>query len=248
MSYDLQIQNKCDHLINWERTVLESDRYSFYLTYPVASTASLNVRINNVLVPQNSYSVVVRRQVLSVQAFSAVTMSSKIKLYQPLIEAQYTTYSSTCPKCLSVKTVDDFLVTSSGDYQTVEKEILLLQDLEKCIVTQLSSNPFHDWYGTGLQSLIGTKITDFQFIESRIVEEVNSAIEKLKNVQRDLVSSRRSVSPGELYGQTLDITVERATDPTLVFVTISFTSQSNQQLEYSQAVQLSTPRERVSFS
>jgi len=248
MSYDSKIQNKCDHRINWDRSELNSDRRTVQLTRPVAAVSSVSLRINNIVIDPNLYGVVTERAPLSLALKSSIRVEYIVKDWRPLIEVSYVTYANNCPKCLALNTVDDVVYTASGDIKMVKKEYLLLQVLEKAIVTKVTSNPFHDWYGTGLHSLIGTKITDMSFIRTKIIDQVSSAIEKIKTVQKQYVASNRKVESGELFGQLLSLTVDPTEDPTMVAVSVVFTAQSGQTLEYSQLIDLTTARERVAFS
>lgn len=247
MSYDIKIQNYCDHKILWAQAQLESDRRMVYFPYPMASTASLIVRVNGVEMPADSFNIRTKRQPLSLVVVSSIEFYSKIKHQNPIVELFYLTFPETCPKCLNIKTTDDFYITGSGDYGVTSKELLLLQRVEKAIVTKISSNPFHFWYGTDLHSLIGTKISDRTLMETRVREQISNAIEKLKTTQERMVSSNRQYDPGELFGKLLKIDIEETEDPTMILVTVSFTSQSGTPMEYSQylSTNLTTTRQRM---
>lgn len=246
MSYDIKLQNYCDHKILWAQAQLESDRKTVYFPYPMASAASLLVRVNGVEMPANSYTIRTKRQPLSLVVISNIEFYSKIKHYNPIIELFFVTFPENCPKCLNVKTTDDLYVNGSGDYEMISKELLLLQRVEKVIVTKISSNPFHFWYGTDLHSLIGTKIFDRTLMETRVREQIANAIEKLKTTQERMVSSNRQFDPGELFGKLLKIDIEDTEDPTMILVTVSFTSQSGTPMEYSQYLSTNaTTRQRM---
>lgn len=244
MSLDIKIQNKCDHYINWERVTLRDDRRSIYVSYPIASAASLSLRINNVIIPRTEYSIATKSEKLTVESFFYIFMRKKIKLNDPIVEVRYVTSQTYCPKCLSVRILDDINYTEKGDFQTINKEFLLVQQVEKYIVTKLGSNIFHDWMGTGLHNLIGSAIKDKELIRSRIVEQVNGGIEKLKTVQRQLQGAGRNLDAGELFGQIISIDVEDTEDPTIVLVTVAFTAQSGRTVEFSQFIELTEFRER----
>jgi hypothetical protein len=77
---------------------------------------------------------------------------------------------------------------------------------------------------------------------------VSASIEKIKNVQKQLVASNRKVDPGELFGQLLNVDIQQMDDPTIIMVTVVFTSQSNKQMEFSQLIDLSSVRERIAFA
>jgi len=247
MSYDIKLQNPCDHRINWMREDLESDRRTVMLTYPVAAQSSFSIRVNNTVADQEDYSVVIKRKDPSLVIYSYVYFDAKIKHNDPIIEANYTTLLEQCPKCRSVKTIDDFRYNPSGDIITTNKERLLLQNVEKVIVTKLASNPFHEWYGTGLHSLIGSKITSSDYLKTKIVENVTSAIDNFRGAQKQLVASGRKTDPGELFGELQGVTVQATDEPTMIQVIVSFTAQSGNTIEYSQMLELPQIRERLAF-
>jgi hypothetical protein len=246
MSYDIKLQNFCDHKILWARAQVEPDRKTVYLPYPLASAASLRVRINGELISNTSFTIKSVRQNLSLVVITTIEFLNKIKHYDPIVEFFYSTIPDTCPKCLNVKTVDDFTINGHGDIEMVSKELLLLQDVEKVIATKLSSNAFHSWYGTELHSLIGTKISDRELLFNRVREQISTAIDKLRTTQKQMLASGRKFDPGELFGKLLKIDVENTDDPSMILVTVSFTSQSNTPIEYSQYLSMnSTTRLRM---
>jgi len=246
MSQDIKIQNKCDHYINWEKGVLQKDKKSILIGYPIASTLSTELRINDVIRKKTDFIVVTSRKDYSLETYFYIVMKNKIKDYRPLIEVKYTTDVLHCPKCLGVKVLDDLVYKQDGDILLVEKEYLLLQLVEKYIITRVGSNVYHNWMGTGIIDLVGTSIIDIDVIRNRILNQVNSGIEKLRNVQRQLQSTRREMTPGELFGELISVEVEQAEDPTILLVTVVFTAQSGKSLEFSQYVELTNIRERRS--
>jgi hypothetical protein len=247
MSIDLKIQNLCDHTVNWEVGQMQPDRRSVLFAKPIASTASLGVRVNNVVIDPSRYSVQVKDEVVSADKPFYVVMTFKVKDYQPLVEAQYVTISTFCRKCAGINYTDDFEYINGKDIRTCKDEELLLQLVEKYIVTILGSNPFHSWVGTGLSAMIGVKITDPDMLATRMKEQCNNAIEKLKNVQKQMQATGREMSPGELFGDLISMSVAQGTDPGIYTITVKFTSQSGKPLQYDQRVRLSSTRQRTSF-
>jgi len=249
MSLDIKIQNLCDHVVNWEQGALQADRRSVLFQKPIASKASLSVRMNNVIISPSQYSVEVDYDILASDRPFLVVFKQRTKLFQPLVEAQYTTIPTFCRKCLGLKYVDDFEYVNDKDLSSVRDEELLLQNVEKYIVTKIQSNPFHSWMGTGLHTVVGSKVLDADLLITRMTEQVNSAIDKLKTVQRQLQASGREVTPGELFGDLLSLTVTQMEDPSAFNIVVRFTAQSGKGLVYEQPVDLqSTIRTRLAFS
>lgn len=248
MSYDIKLQNSCDHKLIWIKEELQDDYKTVILRYPVASLYSFRVRINGKEVSKDSYNVITNRDKLTTQLISRVVFINKIKLYNPIIEFCYNTIVERCPKCVGVGLIDDIHIDGRGDVEMISKEPLLLQNVEKIIITRISSNIFHEWYGTGLHTLVGTKILDKEFLFNKIREQVSVAIDKLKNIQKQMISSGRKFDKGELFGKLLKIDIKETNDPSLVLVNVIFTSQNDISIEYSQYLLLTNLRQRLAFS
>lgn len=247
MSYDFKLQNKCDHVVNWERIYLQPDQITIYLTRTIAAVSSLQLRMNNAIIDQSEYSILKQVTVKVIEPPFYIQMNKRVPLYDPLVEARYTTVQNKCPKCMGVNTLDDLSFSREGDAKTTNKESLLIQSVEKSIVTRIDSNIFHAWYGSGLQNLVQTKITDAQILRSRIVDQINEALNRLKAIQQQLVSSGRKVDPGELFGSLLGVDIQQTEDPSMILVTVSFTAQSGKTLDYSQYLEFQNIRERLAF-
>ena len=246
MSYDFKIQNNCDHLIQWALVYLDTDRKTIKLPHPISSSSSLTVRINNVVKAPTTYSTSMVRVPLTESLESYIYFKNKVKDYEPVIELRYVTISNYCPKCSGTGIIDDIIIEGHGDIRTISQESLLIQQLEKIIITKLSSNTFHSWYGSSLHSFIGKKITDKELLYSRVKEQVNVAIQNFKNIQKQLVSSGRKFDNGELFGRLLGITIEEADDPSLIEIIVRFTSKRETVLEYTQYLNSNNPtRQRV---
>lgn len=245
MSIDFKIQNKCDHIINWERSSFETDRRTINLSYPVASVASLSLRINNVIKDKSEYSVYLNKSTLNLIPKSYILMRRVSLLNSPLVEIKYTTYESFCPKCAGRKYIDDIKYRPDKDISTVSDELLLIQTLEKHIVTQIRTNQYHPWIGTSLHDLVSSKITDLDLIRSRVQDDVRKAVNDVRNVQDQYVKTGRPVTLGELFGELLSVEVEKnGSEISTINVTVRFTAQSGRTLQYEQLLELAELRQR----
>lgn len=245
MSIDFKIQNICDHTINWESVGFPLDRRTISPSYPIGALTSFILRINNVIINSNQYNVSLDKDNMVLSPKSVVVLKSPCLLYYPIIEMKYTTLKPYCPKCAGTRILDDFVYGPSKDVVTVKDEYLLIQTFEKLIVTKLTSNRYYDWIGTTIHSLIGSKITDVDYFKTKISEDIKKAVEDLKNIENQYVSTGRYVSKGELFGELLDVQVSQYTgDPTMLEVLIKFTAQSGKAVELQQLVELSKVRNR----
>jgi hypothetical protein len=236
MSVDYKIQNRCDHIINWEAITIQSDRKTLYLSYSLGSAASLSIRVNNIVLNENLYIVTTQPNVQNgIFSKTYITFKNSIRLYNPLIEAQYTTLSNFCPKCSGTNYLDDIVYGPDKDVVLAQDEILLIQTLEKFIVTQINSNPYHTWLGTSLHTLIGTKVTDISFLKTKIYNDVKKAVDDLKKMQAQYVSLGRPVSQGELFGDLISIDVTPdPSDQSTVHIMVKFSARSGRVLLFEQ--------------
>ena len=245
MSQDIKIQNKCDHRIFKELGSLNVDRRSIVVKYPIGSALKVNLYINGALINKKDY--IVKTLVNEQDRIPVRELELKRirREYNPIIEVDYFTIAERCPKCLGVKILDDMKFDGDGNVTLIKDEAYLLQQVEKFIVTRLGSNKFHDWMGTSLQDLVGTKITDIDIVNTRIREQVESAIDKLIQVQSRQISIGKKMTSGELYGKTLEISVEETEDISIVEVYVSFTARSGKTIEYSQYLEFNKLRQRL---
>jgi hypothetical protein len=245
MSLDLKLQNVCDHTINWERIAFPVDRRTLSPSYPLGAVSSFGLRINNVPIESSAYSIFLNKNDLVMSPKSIVYLKEPCKLYYPIVEMKYTTLKTYCPKCAGSRFLDDFVYGPNKDVVTTKDEYLLIQTFEKLIVTKVNSNKYYRWIGTSLHDLIGTKITDLDYIKNKITEDVRKAVDNLKTIQNQYLSTGRSVSSGELFGKLIDVVVSQyESDPTMVEALIKFTAQSGKSMELQQLVELSQLRQR----
>jgi hypothetical protein len=250
MSTDFKIQNVCDHKINWETVSLSvSDLKTIKTNYVIASGGSVKVRVNGTELSGSEFSVLTRKNILDPTVVEKyIILSKKERTYDPLIEVQYITDRKLCPKCLGGAVLDDIKYGFNGDIVGVEKELQLIQLVEKYIVTRVGSNKFHGWVGTGIHSLLGSKIFDYDTLRLEITNHITQAINKLKDIQAQLISSGRTVDDGEILEQLIGIEVDPdESDPSIVKALVSFTSRSGRLLQYEQLLEFGQLRERVAY-
>ena len=244
MSIDIKIQNLCDHYIEWERVTLLNDKRSILPNYPIGAQSSLVLRINNVVVSPSKYDVYLNPEEMVMSPKSTILLKVPDTRYYPIVELKYTTLVTYCPKCAGSRYVDDLIYGPNKDVVTTKDEFLLIQTLEKLIVTELDSNKYYGWIGTSIHKLIGQKIVDLDYLKIKIVEDVKKAVNDLKMIQDQYLSTGRLVSGGETFGSLLGVDVKQMSDPTMIEVVVRFTAQSGRSLQLQQLVELSQLRRR----
>ena len=143
----------------------------------------------------------------------------------PVFKMSYSAPPNLCLRCGSSRVENDLQFDSFGDVLLVENENLLYQAALKILLTDLKSNPYHNWYGTTLKSRIGSK--SIGLVAASINEEVRSTLEKLKQVQSSQAKYQRVSFKERLYSIQSVQTMQHEKDPTIFLVDVVVQNASN---------------------
>jgi len=163
-----------------------------------------------------------------------------LRTFFNFFEVTYFTARDVCPRCHGLGIEYDYVPDTDGDPLIVENENLLVQMVEKVILTVLGSDIYARWYGTDLVGLTGTKAV--QFIRREISRQITVALSRLQNIQAQQ-QRVQLVSDGEFLARIDQIDVQQATSisPTLYLVTVGFTTRAGTHSEVAQAVNFGGP-------
>ena len=140
----------------------------------------------------------------------------------------YQTKKQFCIRCNSTGVENDIRFDASGDISKVRGYDLLYQSVAKICLTEVGSNPYHLWYGSKSQSLIGNKSVGNTLMALR--EAVYKALKNLQEVQRQQALAQ-VVTPEERLAQVVSVeTSYIGDDVTSVMVDIVVRSQSYNQV------------------
>lgn len=169
-----------------------------------------------------------------------VRFASPVDSFFSFFELTYYTAREVCPRCHGLGIEYDWRAASDGDPEIVENEDLLVQMVEKIILTVLGSDPFAPWYGTDMINLVGTKAVNF--IRREMARQVTTALSKLQNLQAQQQRAQ-FVTDQEFLARIDQIDVQQATSitPTLYLVNVSFSTRAGTNSEVSQAVNFGGP-------
>lgn len=234
MSFDLNLTTVCNHRIYRELSLMDDDQHSLRMARPLASS-NVSVYATGNLVPKAMYNVIFDTQATDTFQTRLVYFKNKWKSPTDFFEITYVTYSGYCPKCTGLKTVNDVSYDVRGDLKELRDEKLLLQNVEKFVVTQIRSNPFHSFIGTSLVGLLGEKIADIDFLSSKITQEINTTLQKLMDMQGQYKLTGRVMTNGETLASIDNIEVySDENDPTILRADVTLTAKSGKSMTYTQ--------------
>jgi hypothetical protein len=141
--------------------------------------------------------------------------------------------------------MDDLAEDITNKIATVSGVELLVQSVEKAIVTSVGSNKYCTWFGSGVPKIVGSKISDINVLISELETQVRVSLTNLRDIQTKHQALNTQVSGDEVLEQVTKVTVTQdEKDPTVLFVYVWYTSQSGKSLNYTQAVELTQFRKR----
>ena len=218
---------------------MDTDRRSIRVSKPIATAANLELFATDNLVPSNEYAVIYDPETLTINQPRMLYFNYKWRSIEDRFEVSYNTVRGFCTKCAGLGSLDDMSWGVDGQLATIRDEKLLLQNMEKFVVTELGSNPFHTFLGTGLTALLGKRLSDFNFTASQITQEIYGTLNKFRDMQQQYAKTGRPITKGEQIDQVLDVKVTQSTsDPTIVMADVRFTALSGNYLNFTQYLQI----------
>lgn len=155
-------------------------------------------------------------------------------------EISYTTAQQDCRRCQGTGLEFDWRYDRSGNTGEVRDDALLLQEMLKIFLTDLGSNPFHPWYGTSLQSRIGSKITDGKAVQASITADISDAFRKWQSIKRAQENDvGQFVSDHEFPNRLLGVSTKQdPLDPSAFYVTVLIQKRSGQVVDLTRGFKL----------
>ena len=189
------------------------------------------------MMPSNMYTVVTDSTAQDPALVRYIKLNQKWQSPQDYFEISYNTFSGYCVKCNGFNYLDDISYDITGDLSVARDEQLLMQNVEKFVVTQLRSNKFYPSIGTNIESLVGQKFSNIQFVASQVTSQITASLNKFKYLQQQYILTGRPVTPGEILQNINSVTATPdASDPTLLNVLVSVSAQSGKTIEFTQII------------
>lgn len=239
MSFDLNLSTLCDHRIYRELTFIDDSRRILRVDRPMAAASIVKIYATDNLLPSSMYTIIDDPETTQDEKNKAIQFRQKWRSPDDYFEIDYLTLSEYCPKCNNGNYLDDISYTIKGDFYQIRNEKLLMQNVEKFTITEINSNPFHTFIGTGLISLIGTRITDVSLLVSQITSEITITLQKLQSLQSQYRMTGRPVTSGEILESVESIEVTQdEDDPTVMKADVSVIAESGKTVEFSQYLKI----------
>ena len=238
MSFDLNLPVVCNHRLYKELTTLEADRRSLRVSKPIAAS-NIDVFASDDLLPKTEYVLIFDPRTLTVNQPRMIFLNEKWKSVEDYFQVSYVTIGSYCPKCIGLNSIDDISYDVKGSLAIARNEKLLLQNLEKFTVTEINSNPFHKYIGTALVNLLGERITDVNYMATKIIQEINTSLGKFKDMQDQYRLSKRPVTDGESLQTINNIAVNvDENDPEILRADVTVTAKSGKSVDFAQYLKI----------
>jgi hypothetical protein len=239
MSFDLNLATVCDHVIFRELSVMDPDLHTLRVSKPLVSSTGIQVFASDNLIPKTMYTVVFDPTATQDSQVRLIYFKNKWQSPTDFFEISYKTSSTYCPKCSGLNVIDDISYDVLGQLSTIRDEPLLAQNLEKWTITELNSNPFHAYIGTGLVQIIGQRIIDVDFMSARITQEISAALSRFQDLQGKYRLTGRTMTDGETLESVDDVQVKiDDNDPTLMRVDVTVTARSGKPLTFTQYMRM----------
>ncbi len=249
------LQTKCDHRIACEKLTLVTDFVSVQgadltntgdmvltqilsLQQPVAMNGTLELSRLGKLVPEANYTIhesTARSAIQGVNSsYRYLSLNKVDRANLNSYEASYNTSQQFCSKCGGTGYTDDFAQDGQGKPKKVTDTQQLAQDVEKFVRTDMGSNKYHNWIGTRLNSLIGTKVIDNSATVSTIKGYIRDAMKSLQEIQTAHANINSMVTADEILGDIQSIVVvPDVADPSIFLVDVVYTARSGKVITYS---------------
>jgi predicted nucleic acid-binding protein len=238
MSYDLNLITLCDHVVFRELTLIDDDFRSIRVQSPMGAS-KIVLFASDDLVPETMYDIVNDFKESDPLKQKMIYLKKKWRSPNDFFEVTYYTILNYCVKCNGSKYLDDISYDVKGDLLITRDERLLMQNVEKFVITRINSNSFHTFIGTSIESLIGTRLNNVQLMVTQIKAEITRGLQKLQDMQSQLRAAGRTVTSGEMLQSIDNVSViQDVNDPTIFRADITVTAESGKTVEFAQFIRL----------
>lgn len=143
----------------------------------------------------------------------------------PYLRVTYPVPRDKCLRCRGTGVENDYRFDTTGDVLLVSNEDLLYQSSMKDLLTKRGSNPYHPWYGSLIQSFIGSKA--LQGSSEAVKMTILDTLDKFRKIQTEQ-AKYQDVSPEERLAAVTSVDVSPIEDdPTAFLADVTVRNFSN---------------------
>jgi hypothetical protein len=147
----------------------------------------------------------------------------------PYFTVTYTVAPNLCLRCLTTEVENDYRFDAQGAALVVRDDNLLYQSILKYLLTDIRSNVYHQWYGSTLKSLIGTKVLGNT--AAGIRQSVNNALTTFKGLQDAQAKYQRITAKERLFAVDNIAVAQSPADPTVFYVQVSVRNYASEPVD-----------------
>jgi len=144
----------------------------------------------------------------------------------PIFKVTYSVPPRRCKRCRGTFIENDTRFDATGQGIFITDENLLYQACLKILLTDVGSNPYHNWYGTTIRSRIGSKAVGN--VAALLSEDVRRALARLQNVQRAQAEYQQVTAKERLYAVLGVRTRPHSQDPTTFLMDVTVQNASGE--------------------
>lgn len=149
----------------------------------------------------------------------------------PVFKVTYTVPGNRCLRCGATYVENDVRFDSAGQSVLIENENLLYQAALKMLLTNRGSNPYHPWYGTDIQSRIGSKA--LSGTAALLTEDVRKALVRLQALQTEQAKYQQVTFKERLYAVDSVQVQQHAQDPMTFLINVTVRNASSRPVNLS---------------
>ena len=168
-----------------------------------------------------------------------IVFDEPLNSFQDFVEISYSTVYQECRRCGGLGMENDWVYGKLGDVAEVREDALLLQEITKLIYTVKGSNIFNLWYGTGLLTLVGSKVSMMSLLQNMIVSDVTQAFTRWQSIKKQQEDIGQYVSDREYPFRLVSVNAYPSNqDPTVIYVDITVMNRSMEPIQLTRGVRL----------
>lgn len=177
-----------------------------------------------------------------------IVFNEVLKGFADYLEITYSTVRQECRRCGATGMEDDWRYAINGEVVQVVDEALLIQEVEKIMLTIQGTNTFHQWYGTHLLDSIGKKLAPNGAVLNLLYNDIQTAFRRWQSIKRQQEGPKvgQKVSDREFPQELVSIDMHPSSqDQTVVFIDVTIQNRSQDPIVIRRGIRFPLPLDFV---